>query len=174
MIRYGFAIILMGTLGSLLVGAFPRVTPEKSCSLSKYQFPAPLELKAVQRMKEQFEDIMLLTNRKCNTRLFHRKWSTAELSVPDRITLVEAELDLTITMLTNPTTQRLAETSQQPLAFLTQVREDLRDCVSVPPALQPQLGGIGETAGCLEASAILHIFQVLNDLRCAAQREDCT
>lgn len=56
---------------------------------------------------------------------------------------MEAELDLTITVLTNPTTQRLAETCQQPLAFLTQVREDLRDCVSVPPALQPQLGGTG-------------------------------
>lgn len=27
------------------------------------------------------EDIMLLTNRKCNTRLFHRKWDIAELSV---------------------------------------------------------------------------------------------
>eukprot|EP00076_Gallus_gallus_P042749 XP_025008287.1 interferon lambda-3-like [Gallus gallus] len=142
------------------------------------------------------EDIMLLTNRKCNTRLFHRKWDIAELSVPDRITLVEAELDLTITVLTNPTTQRLAETCQQPLAFLTQVQEDLRDCVSVPPALQPPLaleapshqpsGKLRhwlqklktakkkETAGCLEASAILHIFQVLNDLRCAAQREDCT
>ena len=119
MVCYGVTIILVGTLGSLLVGAFPQVTPKKSCSLSKYQFPAPLELKAVWRMKEQFEDIMLLINRKCNTRLFHRKWDIAELSVPDRITLVEAELDLTITVLTNPTTQRLAETCQQPLAFLT-------------------------------------------------------
>ncbi|OXB61698.1 hypothetical protein ASZ78_000723 [Callipepla squamata] len=132
------------------------------------------------------EDIMLLTNRKCNTRLFHRKWNTAELSVPDRITLVEAELDLTIAMLTEPTTQRLAETCQQPLAFLTQVREDLRDCLSVEaPSHQPsgklrhwlqklETAKKKETTGCLQASAILHIFQVLNDLRCAAQREDCT
>lgn len=186
MVCYGVTIILVGTLGSLLVGAFPQVTPKKSCSLSKYQFPAPLELKAVWRMKEQFEDIMLLTNRKCNTRLFHRKWDIAELSVPDRITLVEAELDLTITVLTNPTTQRLAETCQQPLAFLTQVREDLRDCLALEaPSHQPsgklrhwlqklETAKKKETAGCLEASAILHIFQVLNDLRCAAQREDCT
>nr|AYD60588.1 interferon lambda-3 [Gallus gallus] len=186
MVCYGVTIILVGTLGSLLVGAFPQVTPKKSCSLSKYQFPAPSELKAVWRMKEQFEDIMLLTNRKCNTRLFHRKWDIAELSVPDRITLVEAELDLTITVLTNPTTQRLAETCQQPLAFLTQVREDLRDCLALEaPSHQPsgklrhwlqklETAKKKETAGCLEASAILHIFQVLNDLRCAAQREDCT
>lgn len=48
---------MVGTLGSLLVGAFPQVTPKKSCSLSKYQFPAPLELKAVWRMKEQFVSI---------------------------------------------------------------------------------------------------------------------
>ncbi|NXJ13061.1 IFNL3 protein, partial [Odontophorus gujanensis] len=186
MVRCGVTVMLVGTLGALLVGAFPRGTSNKSCSLSKYQFPAPSELKAVQRMKEQFEDIMLLTNRKCNTRLFHRKWNTAELSVPDRITLVAAELDLAIAMLTKPTTQRLAETCQQPLAFLTQVREDLRDCLSVEaPSHQPsgklrhwlqklETAKKKETAGCLEASAILHIFQVLNDLRCAAQREDCT
>lgn len=31
-----------------------------------------------------------------------------------------------------------------------------------------------ETPGCLEASAILHLFQVLNDLRCTALREQCT
>lgn len=31
-----------------------------------------------------------------------------------------------------------------------------------------------ETTGCLEASAILHISQVLHDLRCAALQERCT
>lgn len=31
-----------------------------------------------------------------------------------------------------------------------------------------------ETTGCLEASAILNIFQVLEDLRCTARREQCT
>jgi len=30
-----------------------------------------------------------------------------------------------------------------------------------------------ETTGCLEASSIFHLFQVLNDLRCAALREHC-
>ncbi|XP_021255213.1 interferon lambda-3 [Numida meleagris] len=186
MVHCGVTVMLVGTLGALLVGAFPRSTSKKSCSLSKYQFPVPSELKAVQRMKEQFEDIMLLTNRKCNTRLFHRKWKTAELTVPDRVTLVEAELDLAIAMLTNPTTQKLAEMCQQPLAFLTQVQEDLRVCLAVEaPSHQPsgklrhwlqklETAKKKETAGCLEASAILHIFQILNDLRCTAQREDCT
>lgn len=31
-----------------------------------------------------------------------------------------------------------------------------------------------ETVGCLEATTILHLFQVLNDLRCTALREQCT
>ena len=42
------------------------------------------------------------------------------------------------------------------------------------PALTPPFSPPQETTGCLEASAILHIFQVLNDLRCAALREQCT
>ncbi|NXL86768.1 IFNL3 protein, partial [Alectura lathami] len=185
MVRYEFTAMLVGALGTLLVGAFPQHNLRKSCSLSKYRSPAPSELKAVRRMQEQFEDIMLLTYRKCNTRLFHRKWTTAELSVPDRIILVEAELDLTIAVLAHPTDHRLAEMCQQPLAFLTQAREDLRDCVAVEaPSHQPsgklrhwlqklETAKKKETAGCLEASAIIHIFQVLDDLRCAAKREDC-
>lgn len=57
MVGYGVTVILVGILGALVVDAFPRVTPKKSCSLSKYQFPAPSELKAVRRMKEQFVSI---------------------------------------------------------------------------------------------------------------------
>lgn len=52
--------------------------------------------------------------------------------MPDRLLLVEAELDLTIAVLAHPTVHKLAEKSQQPLAFFTQAREDLRGCVSVP------------------------------------------
>ncbi|XP_032866622.2 LOW QUALITY PROTEIN: interferon lambda-3-like [Tyto alba] len=159
---------------------------KKSCSLSKYQFLVPHELKAVQKMKEQFEDIMLLSDRKCNTRLFHRKWNTGELSVPDRVMLVEAELDLATTMLGLPAAPTFAETRLRPLAFLAQAREDLRGCVArEAPSHQPsgklrhwlqklQTAKERESDGCLEASTILHLFQVLNDLRCAAPREHCT
>ncbi|NXK50093.1 IFNL3 protein, partial [Chauna torquata] len=185
MLCSGFTVVLVVALGAILVGAFPRDALKKSCSLSKYQFPVPSELKAVQKMKEQFEDIMLLTDRKCSTRLFHRKWSTAELSVPDRIILVEAELDLAIAVLGHPTAHKLVEMRQQPLAFLTQAREDLRGCVAAEAPLHQPSGKLRhwlqkletakkvETAGCLEASTILHLFQVLNDLRCTAQREHC-
>ncbi|NXX14469.1 IFNL3 protein, partial [Podargus strigoides] len=183
MLHLGFSPVLVLVLGASLGAAFPRHALKKSCSLSKYQFLAPHELKAVQTMKEQFEAIMPLSNRMCNTMLFHRKWSTAELSMPDRVMLVEAELDLATTMLQLPATPRFAETRQRPLAFLTQAREDLRGCVATEaPSHQPskklahwlqklQMAKKTETTGCLEASAILHIFQVLNDLRCAALRQ---
>ncbi|NWU92838.1 IFNL3 protein, partial [Upupa epops] len=185
MLCLGFTPLLVLTLGTSLGTAFPW-DPLKGCSLSKYQFLAPLEMKAVQKMKEHFEDIMLLSNRQCNSRLFHRKWNVAELSVPDRMVLVEAELDLTTTILGLPAERTFAETRLRPLAFLSQAREDLRGCMSTEaPSHQPsgklrhwlqklQVAKKAETMDCLEASAILHIFHVLNDLRCAALREQCT
>ncbi|NXT59618.1 IFNL3 protein, partial [Pluvianellus socialis] len=181
-----FIPLLALLLAASLAAPFPQHAPKKSCSLSKYQFPVPHELKAMHRMKAHFENIMLLSDRKCSTRLFHRKWSPAELSVPDRVMLAEAELDLATAMLGLPADPSFTETRQQPLAFLTQAREDLRGCMATEaPSHQPsgklrhwlqklQAAKETETAGCLEASAILHLFQVLNDLRCAALREQCT
>ncbi|XP_065528798.1 interferon lambda-3-like [Lathamus discolor] len=186
MLSLSFIVLLALVVGTSLGAAIPPDALKRSCSLSKYQFLVPHELKAVQKMKEHFEDIMLLSGHKCNTRLFHRKWSTPELSVPDRVMLVEAELDLAIAVLGLPAAPRLAELRQQPLAFLTQAREDLQGCVAMEaPSYHPsgklrhwlqrlQMAKETETAGCLEASAILHLFQVLNDLRCAALREQCT
>ncbi|NXG27730.1 IFNL3 protein, partial [Dromaius novaehollandiae] len=180
-------LLLLAALGPSPAGAFPRGTPRhRSCGLSKYRFLLPAELKAVQKMKEDFVETMLLSDRKCNARVFHRKWSTAELSVPDRMMLVEAELDLVMAVLERPAASRLAETHPRPLAFLAQAREDLRGCsAGEAPAHQPsgklrhwlhklETAKQKETAGCLEASAILHLFQVLSDLKCTALREDCT
>ncbi|NWX88780.1 IFNL3 protein, partial [Nothoprocta pentlandii] len=201
-------LLLLLLLGTSLLDAFPHNASQKSCGLSKYHFLLPSELKLIQDMKEQFEETMLLSDRKCNTRVFHRKWKTAELSVPDRVLLVEAELDLVMEALGHPTAPGLAERHRHPLSFLAQAREDLRGCVSVSPASphapvlpatapgltdmfapqapkhQPsgklrhwlhklEVAKERETDGCLEASAILHLFQVLSDLKCAALREEC-
>uniref|UniRef100_A0A8C4TWV2 IFNL3 protein n=1 Tax=Falco tinnunculus TaxID=100819 RepID=A0A8C4TWV2_FALTI len=186
MLCLGFTPLLALVLGASLGVAFPQDALKKSCSLSKYQFPVPHELKAVQKMKVHFEAIMHQSNRRCNTRLFHRKWNPAELSVHDRMMLVEAELDLATTMLGLSAAPKFAETRQQPLAFLTQAREDLRGCLAMEaPSHQPsgklrhwlqklQVAKDTETTSCLEASTILHLFQVLNDLRCTALREQCT
>ncbi|XP_028941534.1 interferon lambda-3-like [Antrostomus carolinensis] len=198
MLHLGFTLLLVlvlgaslrASLGASLGATFSQDTPKKDCSLSKYQFLLPQETRAVQKMKDEFEKIMLLSDRQCNTRLFHRKWKTKELLVPDRMKLVEAELDFAINMLELLTEPELGETREQPLLLLTQAREDVRDCVSAPlkvpcpkhvssRKLRHWLQRLGmaketETTGCLEASAILNLFQVLNNLQCAALRERCT
>ncbi|NXV19781.1 IFNL3 protein, partial [Cepphus grylle] len=185
MLRLGFIPLLAVLTAAGFGAAFPQHTLRKGCSLFKYKFLVPHEMKAMQKMKQHFEDIMLLSDRKCNARLFHRKWNPAELSVPDRMMLVEAELDLVTAMLGLPADPSFTETRQQPLAFLSQAREDLRGCMATgAPSHQPsgklrhwlqklQTAKKTETTGCLEASAIIHIFQVLDDLRCAAFQEQC-
>uniref|UniRef100_A0A8B9ID06 IFNL3 protein n=1 Tax=Anser brachyrhynchus TaxID=132585 RepID=A0A8B9ID06_9AVES len=175
-----FAVVLVVGLGPLLVGAFPQDAPKKTCRLSQYGSLVSSELMAVQKLRDSGP------HRKCSTRLFHRKWKPNELSVPDRLLLVEAELDLTVAVLAHPTVHKLAKMSQQPLAFLAQAREDLRGCVAAEaPSHQPsgklrhwlqklETAKKTETAGCLEASIILNLFQVVNDLGCVAIREWCT
>lgn len=54
MLHLNLTLLLVLVLGSGLGAAFPQDTLKKSCSLSKYQFLVPHELKAVQKMKEQF------------------------------------------------------------------------------------------------------------------------
>ncbi|NXS94762.1 IFNL3 protein, partial [Jacana jacana] len=176
------AMLLAANLGA----AFPQDALKKGCSLFKYHFLEPHEMKAMQKMKDHFGGIMLKSDRRCNTRLFHRKWNPAELSVLDRMMLVKAELDLITDMLGLLDDPSFTETHQRPLAFLTQAQEDLRVCMAMDaPSHQPskklrhwlqklQIAKKTETTGCPEASAILHVFQVLNDLRCAALREQCT
>uniref|UniRef100_A0A663FCB7 Interferon lambda-3-like n=1 Tax=Aquila chrysaetos chrysaetos TaxID=223781 RepID=A0A663FCB7_AQUCH len=168
MLHLDLTLLLALVLGAGLGAAFPQDALKKSCSLSKYQFLVPHELKAVQKMKEQF--VSAAGNR----------------GVPDRMVLVEAELALATAMLGLPAAPRFAETRQRPLAFLTQAREDLRGCMATEAPLHQPSGKLRhwlqklqtakktETPGCLEASAILHLFQVLNDLRCTALREQCT
>ncbi|NXN13231.1 IFNL3 protein, partial [Indicator maculatus] len=188
MLCLNFILLIVLLLGASLGDAFPSDALKKTCSLSKYQFIVPHELKAMQKMKKEFKDLMLLSDRRCHTNLFHRRKSLApaELSVPDRLMMVEAELDFAITMLELPAPTRFAEMRQRPLAFLTQAQEDLRDCMAIEaPSHQPsrklrqQLQKLEtarktETTGCLEASAILHLFQILNNLQCAALRDECT
>ncbi|PKK29680.1 interferon lambda-3 [Columba livia] len=186
MLCLSFTSLLVLVLGVSLGAAFPQGALKKSCSLSKYKFIMRHEMKAARKMTEHFENIKLQSDRKCNTRLFHRKWKIADLSVPDRVILVEAELNLTIAMLELPTVPSFDEARQRPLAFLTQVREDLRGCMTMEATSHQPSGRLRhwlqnlqtakntETTGCLEASAILNIFQVLEDLRCTARREQCT
>ncbi|NWT04935.1 IFNL3 protein, partial [Mionectes macconnelli] len=175
--------LLVLVLGVSLGAAFPYNTLRKGCSLFKYRQIMVHEKKAVEKMQKEFQRKIRQPGRNCNIWLFDREWMPAHLSVPDRVVLVEAELDLTITMLQLSTHPGFTKTRQRPLAFLTQAREDLRGCVA--PSHQPsgevsqwlrdlQAAMQKENIGCLEDYAIRHVLEVLDDLRCAALQEQCS
>uniref|UniRef100_A0A663M2C4 Interferon lambda-3-like n=1 Tax=Athene cunicularia TaxID=194338 RepID=A0A663M2C4_ATHCN len=175
------ALVLQTSLGAVI----PHTTPEKSCYLSKYQLLVSHETEAVLRMRDKF--VSIAGNGGLWAGQGHSRGHTFETlsdKVPDRVMVVKAELSLTTTVLEFHDTSDFAEMRKQPLAFLTQVQNDLAG--SVAPALAPlhepseevshwlnQLQNTREmkTNSCLEASAIRHIFEVLNDLRCVAFQE---
>ncbi|XP_014807448.1 PREDICTED: interferon lambda-3-like [Calidris pugnax] len=185
MLRRGFVLLFAWLSAANFGAAFPQDALKKGCSLFKYRFLEPQEMKAMMKMKEHFEGIPLPSDHRCNIRLFHRKWESEELSVPDRMMLVKAELDLITDMLELLDDHSFTETHQRPLALLTQAQEDLRVCMATEaPSHQPskklrhwlqklQIAKKTETTSCLTSSAIFHLFQVLDDLRCAAGQEPC-
>uniref|UniRef100_A0A8C8AXZ4 IFNL3 protein n=1 Tax=Otus sunia TaxID=257818 RepID=A0A8C8AXZ4_9STRI len=160
------AMVLQTSLGAVI----PHNTLKKSCYLSKYRFPVFHETKAVLRMREKFVSTA----------------GNGGLWMPDRVMLVKAELNLTTSMLELPATPSFNKTRQQPLAFLTQVQNDLQCWMDTEaPSHKPseklscwlnnlQIARETKTNSCLEASAIRHIFEVLNDLRCVAFEEQCS
>ncbi|NWQ61844.1 IFNL3 protein, partial [Neopipo cinnamomea] len=174
--------LLVLVLGVSLGFAFPHNTLRKGCSLFKYKQIMVHEKKAVEKMQKEFRKIRQ-PGRNCNIWLFDREWMPAHLLVPDRVVLVEAELNFTIMMLQLSTHPGFTKMRQRPLAFLTQAREDLRGCVA--PSHQPsralsqwlqnlQVAMEMENTGCLEDYAIRHVLEVLDDLKCAALQEQCS
>uniref|UniRef100_A0A8D0F941 IFNL3 protein n=1 Tax=Strix occidentalis caurina TaxID=311401 RepID=A0A8D0F941_STROC len=173
------ALVLQTSLGAVI----PHNTLKKSCYLSKYRFPVFHETNAVLRMREKF--VSTTGNGGLWAGQGHGRgdaeFKTLSDKVPDRVMLVKAELNLTTTMLELPAAPSFAKTRQQPLAFLTQA------CVgsaAPAPSHEPseklsrwlsnlQTARETKTNSCLEASAIRHIFEVLNDLRCVAFEEQC-
>ncbi|NXU51513.1 IFNL3 protein, partial [Turnix velox] len=184
------ALLPVATLGATLGATLPQDAPRKGCSLIKYRFLLPNEMKAMLEMRDYFENILMpLLDQKCSSsiKLFHRNWKSAELPVADRVTLARTELELVTSMLKLPTTQpSFNQLRLQPLAFLTQAQEDLKGCVGTEnPShhssrklrhwLQKlEVAMKTETTRCLEASVIPHIFQVTYDLNCAALQEECS
>uniref|UniRef100_A0A8D0FAV7 IFNL3 protein n=1 Tax=Strix occidentalis caurina TaxID=311401 RepID=A0A8D0FAV7_STROC len=177
------ALVLQTSLGAVI----PHNTLKKSCYLSKYRFPVFHETNAVLRMREKF--VSTTGNGGLWAGQGHGRgdaeFKTLSDKVPDRVMLVKAELNLTTTMLELPAAPSFAKTRQQPLAFLTQVQNDLQCWMDTEaPSHEPseklsrwlsnlQTARETKTNSCLEASAIRHIFEVLNDLRCVAFEEQC-
>ncbi|XP_050772197.1 interferon lambda-3-like [Gopherus flavomarginatus] len=183
----GCKLLLVLTLWTMSTEAFRRGAPMKKCHLSKYKSLPPRELETFKNVKDRFEDIMLLSDRKCNTKIFHRNWEVKELSVHDRVILVKEELHLIIDVLENIRDPSLSELLGRPLEILKQIREDLKSCTRHQPDNHQRSGRLTswlqkfhaakkmETPGCLEASVVLNLFRLLNeDLKCAAYMESCT
>ncbi|NXD28321.1 IFNL3 protein, partial [Spelaeornis formosus] len=178
--------LLVLVLGVSLGAAFPHDTARKGCRLAKYQNIAHDEQRAVDKMRQAVSIGLCLqvNNHKCNTRLFHRKWNAVDLPMSDRVVLVAAELNLTTAMLGLPALPSFAEARRRPLDFFTQAREDVRGCVdpSHQPSgrlrhwlhkLQAAMRAAPESTACLRATTILHVLQVLDNLRCAALQDKC-
>ncbi|XP_038278274.1 interferon lambda-3-like [Dermochelys coriacea] len=185
MVNVGYKVLFALAIWTMTTEAFPKGTERTTCHLTKYKSLPPQELEAFKKAKDKFEDIMLLSDRKCSTRIFHRNWEVQQLSEHDRVILVEKELDFTINVLENVEDPSLSKLLSRPLEILTQIRGDLRSCIRETHShrhsrkLNNWLQNFHERKeteipGCLEASVILNLFQLLNkDLRCAAYRELC-
>ncbi|NWZ06712.1 IFNL3 protein, partial [Agelaius phoeniceus] len=193
MLHLGLTPLLVLVLGVSLGAAFPHDTLGKGCRLSQYQSIAPEQRHAVDRMRQEFFLSLSLglylqvTNHKCNTKLFHRKWNAVNLPMSDRVLLVAAELNLTTAMLGLPAAPGFAELCREPLHFFRTAREAVQGCplsLQVDPSHQPS-GRLrhwlhklhnamrAESTECLRATTILHVLQVLDNLRCAALQDKC-
>ncbi|CAM4632016.1 unnamed protein product [Lepidochelys olivacea] len=185
MVNVGYKVLFALAIWTMTTEAFPKGAERTKCHLTKYKSLPPRELEAFKKAKDKFEDMMLLSDRKCSTRIFHRNWEVQELSEHDKVILVEKELDFTINVLENIEDTSLSKLLSRPLEILTQIRGDLRGCTRETHShrhsrrLNNWLQNFHEsketeTPGCLEASVILNLFRLLNeDLRCAAYRELC-
>ncbi|NWR18447.1 IFNL3 protein, partial [Emberiza fucata] len=188
MLCLSLAPLLVLVLGVSLGAAFPHDALGKGCRLSQYQSIAPEQRHAVDRMRQEFFFSLSLglclqvTTHKCNTKLFYRKWNAANLPMSDRVLLVAAELNLTTAMLGLPAAPGFAELCREPLHFFRTAREAVQDCVD--PSHQPsgrlrhwlhklQNAMRAESTECLRATTILHVLQVLDNLRCAALQDKC-
>uniref|UniRef100_A0A8D2MVS5 IFNL3 protein n=1 Tax=Zonotrichia albicollis TaxID=44394 RepID=A0A8D2MVS5_ZONAL len=168
MLHLGLAPLLVLVLGVSLGAAFPHGIPGKGCRLSQYQSIAPEQRHAVHRMRDEFVSTA----------------GNGGLWVSDRVLLVAAELNLTTAMLGLPAAPAFAELCREPLHFFRSAREAVQGCVSVDPSHQPsgrlrhwlhklQNAMRAESAECLRATTILHVLQVLDNLRCAALQDKC-
>uniref|UniRef100_A0A8C8RQA5 Uncharacterized protein n=1 Tax=Pelusios castaneus TaxID=367368 RepID=A0A8C8RQA5_9SAUR len=169
MMNISLKVLLALALWMMTTDAFPKGHHRAKCHLAKYKSLPPWELEAFKKAKDKFVNIMLLSD---------QKYSVLPTSfspqVHDRMILVEKELDFTIDMLEDIEDSNLSELFSRPLEILTQIREDLRSCVTANTHTLLLLWVHPETPGYLEASVILNLFRLLNeDLKCTAYMEHC-
>ncbi|XP_037768702.2 interferon lambda-3-like [Chelonia mydas] len=81
MVNVGYKVLFALAIWTMTTEAFPKGAERTKCHLTKYKSLPPRELEAFKKAKDKFEDMMLLSDRKCSTRIFHRNWEVKELSV---------------------------------------------------------------------------------------------
>ncbi|XP_074856968.1 interferon lambda-3-like [Carettochelys insculpta] len=186
----GCKLLLVLTLWAMSTEAFPRDEQKRECHLSSYVTLLPWKQIIFNNVRDKFETITLPSTQICTTSIFHRDWQVKELSVLDRMILVEAQLNFTIDMLKEFGDPSLSKELSSPLEILGYIRNDIKRCIQDQHQHQPQphqsdkklttwLNKVQkakrtETPACLETAVIFNLLRMLNtDLSCAAYKERC-
>ncbi|XP_069502371.1 interferon lambda-3-like [Ambystoma mexicanum] len=178
-------ILAMAALTILTTEAFPR-RPHAKCRISQYKTLLPSQLRAVQELRDKYEETLLSQIQRCSVKLLQQRPSVLHFTVQDRIILVEEKVALAVQVLKNFSDPELSKYVSKPLETLVAIKEDLRHChssrthVSRPsPRLDIWLQKFNkekemESQQCLQETVILNLFQILNeDVKCAAYMEEC-
>ncbi|XP_004636937.1 interferon lambda-3-like [Octodon degus] len=160
----------------------------RECHMAQFQSLSPQELQAFKMAKDAFEEQFLLKDSRCRALLFPRTWDLRQLQVWERPVALQAELALTLEVLSTVTDPTLRDVLEQPLHTLHHIHTQLQACVLSSPTAQgrphsPRLShwlqrlnqaSEKESPGCLQASVALNLFRLLTrDLRCVARPDLC-
>ncbi|PNI94984.1 IFNL2 isoform 1 [Pan troglodytes] len=187
-------LVLMATVPTVtaavpvarLRGALPDA---RGCHIAQFKSLSPQELQAFKRAKDALEELLLLKDCRCRSRLFPRTWDLRQLQVRERPVALEAELALTLKVLeaAADTDPALVDVLDQPLHTLHHILSQLRACIQPQPTAGPRTRGRlhhwlhrlqeapkKESPGCLEASVTFNLFRLLTrDLNCVASGDLC-
>ncbi|XP_069502373.1 interferon lambda-3-like [Ambystoma mexicanum] len=150
------------------------------------QDPPPSQLRAVQELRDKYEETMLSQIQRCSGKLLQQRPSVLHFTVQDRIIFIEEKAGLAVQVLKNFSNPELSKYMSKPLETLVTIREDLRHCrssrthVSRPsPRLDIWLQKFHkekemESQECLQETVIFNLFRMLKeDVKCAAYMEEC-
>ncbi|XP_074073406.1 interferon lambda-3-like [Macrotis lagotis] len=176
---------LLLLLSALVYGVMLRPL-DRDCQISQFKSLSPRELEAFRVAKEAYEKSMLQTERKCSSKFFHRNWDFRKIPLSDRLTVLKAELNLTLEVLKAMKKPDLEKVLAQPLQTLSHINQEIQNCVTSMPSGEHKSPGRlkqwlhrlneakKESRDCLEASIMLNLFRLLNhDLRCVAYGDLC-
>ncbi|XP_069502362.1 interferon lambda-3-like [Ambystoma mexicanum] len=178
-------ILAMAALTVLTTEAFPR-KPHAKCRISQYKTLLPSQLRALQELRDKYEETLLSQIQGCSEKLLQQRPSVLHFTVHDRIIFVEQKVALAVHVLKNVSNTELSEYVSKPLEMLVAIREDLRHCTSSRTHVTRPSSRLNmwlqklnkekqmESQKCLQETVILNLFRMLNeDVKCVAYMEEC-